>query len=137
MTLLFIRSMSTLGLLAGWARTAAAQTIHTIELTTDRENEVYKFTPASIAAKAGDVVVFKVVNGAPHSVVFESKGLSNAAKTALNGALERRSGELTSPTLTKNKTEYKFVLPKLPTGTYKYFCLPHRAYDMRGEIVVE
>ena len=24
------------------------------------------------------------------------------------------------------------VVPALPPGSYEFFCLPHRAYDMRG-----
>jgi len=28
------------------------------------------------------------------------------------------------------------VVPPLPPGTYQYFCLPHRAYDERGELRV-
>jgi plastocyanin len=29
------------------------------------------------------------------------------------------------------------VVPALPAGTYRYFCLPHRAYDMRGQVTVK
>jgi plastocyanin len=24
----------------------------------------------------------------------------------------------------------------VPNGTYRFYCLPHRAYDMRGELTV-
>jgi plastocyanin len=29
------------------------------------------------------------------------------------------------------------VVPQVPPGTYPFFCLPHRAYDMRGELRIE
>jgi len=29
------------------------------------------------------------------------------------------------------------VVPQIPAGTYQYYCLPHRAYDMRGAITIE
>jgi plastocyanin len=28
------------------------------------------------------------------------------------------------------------VVPHLPPGHYGFFCTPHRAYDMRGELIV-
>ena len=29
------------------------------------------------------------------------------------------------------------VVPQLPAGSYRFFCLPHRAYDMRGELRIK
>jgi plastocyanin len=82
------------------------------------------------------VLVFRTVSGAPHSVVFEAGGLSDQAHEALNSAMPRRSGDLSSPLLTKNGAEYRVRVPALPNGTYRFFCLPHRAYDMRGQLTV-
>lgn len=115
---------------------AQGRKTHVVELEADREKEIYRFSPAQLNARAGDVVVFRAKSGAPHSVVFEGEELSPEAQTALSQALGRRQGELSSPMLTKNGAEYKMVLPKLPAGTYSYFCLPHRAYDERGTLVV-
>jgi plastocyanin len=78
-----------------------------------------------------------VVSGAPHSVVFEGGGLSSQARGALNAALERRAGDLSSPLLTSNGLEYRLVVPSLDPGSYPFYCLPHRAYDMRGELQVK
>jgi plastocyanin len=115
---------------------AAAQDTHEVRLEADAKRSEYRFSPASVKVRSGDVVVFKLVNGAPHSVVFEGQGLSPTARAALNGALKRRSADLSSPLLTENGSEYRMTVPQLPAGTYRYFCLPHRAYDMRGELVV-
>ena len=33
--------------------------------------------------------------------------------------------------------DYRVVVPQVPPGTYAYYCLPHRAYDMRGTITIK
>ncbi len=126
--------------LALWIVTAslgAAQTVHEIRMEVDPDQEEFSFSPASVTARPGDALLFKVVNGAPHSIVFEAAGLSGAARQALNAALTRRSADLTSPLLTDNGSEYRLTIPALPAGTYRFFCLPHRAYDERGEFRIQ
>ncbi len=123
------------GSLALGAGSAAAQEVHEIQMVADGKGE-FRFVPASVSARRGDVLLFKAVSGAPHSVVFEGKGLTAQAREKLNAALPRRSGDLSSPLLTED-SEYRFVVPPgIPAGTYRFFCLPHRAYDMRGEVTV-
>jgi len=131
------RALLTAATLVGNTVILHAQKTHEIRLEANREKEIYRFTPSQVTVSPGDVIVFKVVSGAPHGIVFEGKGLSPAARNALSTAIGAKSGELASPMLTKNGAEYRLVLPKLPVGTYAYFCLPHRAYDMRGEIIVK
>ncbi|MEZ0336274.1 MAG: plastocyanin/azurin family copper-binding protein [Gemmatimonadales bacterium] len=114
-----------------------AQASHEVRLEVDTDKGEYTFTPATVTARAGDVVVFKLVNGAPHSIVFEAKGLSPRAREALNAAMPHRSADLSSPLLTENGAEYRITVPALPAGAYPFFCLPHRAYDMRGELRVK
>jgi plastocyanin len=114
-----------------------AQDTHLVRLEVDAGKDEYAFTPATVDARAGDVIVFKLVNGAPHSVVFEAKGLTPRAREALNAAMPRRSADLSSPLLTENGAEYRITVPALPAGNYSFFCLPHRAYDMRGVLRVK
>jgi plastocyanin len=118
------------------AGNAAAQEIHEIRLEVNEKRSEYAFVPAEISARPGDVLVFRAESGAPHSVVFEGGGLGGPAHDALNAAMPRRSGDLSSPLLTKNGAEYQVTVPSLPKGTYRFFCLPHRAYDMRGSLIV-
>ena len=125
------------GVTAGVVRLAAAQATHEIRMEVDEKQGEYRFVPARVSAKPGDVLVFRTVSGAPHSVVFEAGGLSPAAHEALNGAMARRSADLSSPLLTRNGAEYRITVPALPKGSYAFFCLPHRAYDMRGELTVK
>jgi len=115
---------------------AAAQEVHEIRMVAEGKGE-FRFVPASVSARRGDVLLFKALRGAPHSVVFEAKELSAQARERLNAALPRRAGDLSSPLLTEG-SEYRIVVPQgLAAGTYRFYCLPHRAYDMRGELSVK
>ena len=122
---------------ASLASRGSAQATHVVRLVTDPEKKEYRFDPAVVIVKPNDVVLFRVVSGAPHSVVFEGTGLSSQARGALNAALVRRAGDLSSPLLTSSGTEYRLVVPSLNPGSYPFYCLPHRAYDMRGELQVQ
>jgi len=124
-------------LIVGMAATGAAQTEREIRLQVNPEREQYRFVPARTVARSGDVLVFKVVSGAPHSIVFDAAGLSPEAHDALNAALPRRTADLSSPLLTTDGAEYRMILPPLPKGTYRFYCLPHRAYDMHGELRIQ
>jgi plastocyanin len=125
-----------LGLFGAAASVSVAQTVHEVRLEVNAKDEQYTFKPSNVTARPGDVLLFRVANGAPHSVVFEPAGLTPAARAALNGAMPGRSADLSSPLLTENDSEYRMVVPQLAPGTYRFFCLPHRAYDMRGELRV-
>jgi plastocyanin len=123
------------GLLALGVGRAAAQEVHEIRMVAEGKGE-FRFVPGSVSARRGDVLLFRAVSGAPHSVVFEGKGLTDQTREKLNTALPRRAGDLSSPLLTE-ASEYRVVVPHgLAAGTYRFFCLPHRAYDMRGEVTV-
>ena len=114
----------------------SAQQLHEIHLVADPDGESYRFEPASVEAKPGDLLQFRVMSGAPHSVVFEGAGMSESVHQAWNGALTRRAGDLSGPVLGRDGATYRVVVPSVPPGTYRYFCLPHRAYDERGQVVV-
>ncbi len=122
--------------LLSWPGLAQAQKIREIRLEANTERDTYRFNPDQVTARAGDVLVFRAVRGVPHSVVFESARLSDQAHEALNGAMSRRAGDLSSPLLTVPGSEYRVVVPQLAPATYQFFCLPHRAYDMRGQLRV-
>ena len=128
------RSMWSCLALVAWPVAAQAQRVHEVRLEANSDRETYRFNPDRVTARPGDVVVFKAVSGMPHSIVFETAGLSEQAHEALNGAMNRRAGDLSSPLLTLQGAEYRVVIPQIAPGTYQFFCLPHRAYDMRGQL---
>jgi plastocyanin len=116
---------------------AAAQATHVVRLVANPASDVYRFEPAQVAARPGEVLVFQVVSGAPHSVVYEGEGMSPGVRGAFNSAMPNRSGDLSSPLLTTSGAEYRMVVPQVPAGSYSFYCLPHRAYDMRGALTIK
>lgn len=125
-----------LGLLVSLPAVAQAQRVHEVRLEANPAKEIFRFTPARVTARPGDIILFRAVSGTPHSIVFEGGKLSGSAREALNGAMTRRSGDLSSPLLTPDGAEYRVTVPALAPGTYEFFCLPHRAYDERGVLQI-
>lgn len=123
-------------MLAALTGTSHAQGVHEIRLEANPDRDVYRFVPANVSARPGDVLLFRTVSGTPHSIVFEGTNLSAPVHEALNGAMSRRAGDLSSPLLSPDGAEYRVVVPAIPPGRYGFFCLPHRAYDMRGTLQV-
>lgn len=119
------------------AAQAAGPATHEVRLIADAAKDEYRFEPSTVKARAGDVIVFRVTSGAPHSVVFEGEGMSPGVRGSFNAAMPNRSGDLSSPLLTAAGKEYRIVVPQVPAGAYQFYCLPHRAYDMRGSIQIE
>lgn len=115
---------------------AVGQSTHVIRLEVDADRDVHRFVPARITAKPGDLLVFRVSSGAPHALAFEAAGLSAAARALLQAALPDRSSDLQGPVLAENGIEYRVTVPRLPAGTYRFYSTPHRAYEMRGELIV-
>ena len=119
------------------AGAATAQATHVVLLIADAAKDQYRFEPAALVVRPNDLVVFRIASGGPHSVVFEGAGLSPGVRGALNSAMPSRSGDLSSPLLTSPGAEYRIVVPQVPPGKYPFYCLPHRAYDMRGELTIK
>jgi plastocyanin len=131
-----VAAVTALCLAIASASSASAQELHEIHLIAEPAQESYRFEPSSTKAKPGDLLQFRVMSGAPHSVVFERAGLSESVHQAWNAALTRRAGDLSGPLLGRNGMTYRVIVPAVPAGTYRFFCLTHRAYDERGEVVV-
>jgi plastocyanin len=125
---------ATVGLVA--TEPAIGQQTHVVRLIANVSKDEYRFEPAAVTVRPNDVVVFRVTSGAPHSIVFEAGGLSADVREAFNAAMPDRAAELSSPLLTGTGTEYRVLVPRVPAGTYPFYCLPHRAYDMRGTMTI-
>jgi plastocyanin len=129
-------ALAGLALVAGSREPLRAQATHVVRLVANAKDDIYRFEPANVVARPGDALVFRVVSGAPHSVVFEGEGLSPGVRGAFNTAMPNRSGDLSSPLFTAAGADYRMVVPQVPSGTYSFYCLPHRAYDMRGSLTI-
>jgi plastocyanin len=121
-------------LLLGKPDRAAAQEVHEIRMVSSGKGE-FRFEPARVTARRGDVLLFRAVSGGPHSVVFDGEGVSAPDHERLNAAMPRRAGELSSPLLTDG-SDYRIVVPAVTAASYGFFCLPHKAYDMKGQVTV-
>ncbi len=131
-----LRSITVAAGLLALASPAVAQEVHEVRMVSSGKGE-FRFAPASVKARRGDVLLFRSASGGPHSVVFDAKGVSGPDRERLNEAMPRRAGELSSPLLTDG-AEYRVVVPAgLTAGSYRFYCLPHKAYDMRGELTVQ
>jgi plastocyanin len=122
-------------LLAG-ATPLAAQARHLVHVNGDAARDEYSYAPATVTAKPGDVIVFRIDGDGRHAISFE-KNIPAAARDALNSGMPNRVGDLSGPLLAKGK-EYVVTLPaSMPAGRYRFFCLPHRAYDEVGWLEVK
>jgi plastocyanin len=126
--------------LVPWLALAAApqlgaQTVHEIRLEHDAVKQEYRFNPAAVTARAGDVLVFKVTGGGDHGIAFED-AMSPGSRAALSAAMPRRVADLSGPLLGP-RSEYRITLPALAAGTYRFYCLPHRAYDEVGTLTIK
>ena len=129
--------LAALLLLVGKVPGITAQTVHEIEIIGDRERDRYRFSPARVVVQPGDIVRFTVRSGAPHSVVFDSTGLSARDRSALDAAITDRMSLLSGPLLTADDQVFEIRVPRLTAGSYRFYCLPHRAYRAEGELRIE
>lgn len=90
-----------------------------------------------LEVRPGDTLVFEVKGGAPHALGMSPAGMSPATRAAWNGALPQRVGDLRGPLLHQGDS-YHIVVPRgLAAGTYRIFCLAHRAYDEAIELEIQ
>lgn len=108
---------------------AAAAAVHEVRLEDGR------FVPATVSARAGDMVRFVNAQDMLHNVQFEADSISASAREQLNGAMPGKIGPLTTPMFLKQGDVFELVLPALPPGRYPFLCSPHWG-TMRGALEV-
>ena len=113
---------------------AAAGTAHDVNMVL--EGSEYKFVPASLTIKTGDVVRFHDVSGGPHNVQFYPDSIPANAAAALDAGMPDKMSPLASPIVETGGT-YTVNFANAPAGEYKYFCLPHQALGMKAQITVQ
>ncbi|ERT07823.1 plastocyanin [Lyngbya aestuarii BL J] len=101
----------------------------TYEVKMGANNGMLAFEPSTIKAKPGDTIDFVNNKLPPHNVVFDkSKSPSSEIASKLS-----HEGLLYSP-----GQDFKVTIPEdAPTGSYEFYCQPHRGAGMVGKIVVE
>lgn len=93
------------------------------------EGSDYYFDPIGLLVESGATITFEIDSGS-HSATAYKKGNGQASVTRIpDGAEAFDSGILSEQGAT---FEHTFET----TGTYDYFCTPHKSLDMVGRIVV-
>lgn len=129
------RWMLILGLAAAVTPGLAAQTVVRVRLV-QAGPEAFRFDPARITVRPGDVIEFSVASGGPYVVGFEPQDLTGPARERLQAAIPEPSAPLRSPVLAGPGAHFRLVLPELPKGKYRFASLTHLAYRMTGVLTV-
>lgn len=110
-------------------------TIHEVKMIGDAKG--YRFEPANLTVKAGDGVKFTMVTGGPHNVAFDPATIPVDVQGQLDANISEKMGQLSSA-LKMNAGESVMVsFANIKVGKYPYFCTPHLALGMKGEITVQ
>jgi plastocyanin len=101
------------------------------------EGSTYKYDPAELTIKAGDVINFHNKSGGPHNVSFWADSIPGGAADVLKGSMPDQMAPLEGPLLTEQDAVYKVSFAGAPKGDYKFYCLPHLALGMHGKVSVQ
>ncbi|WP_255199011.1 plastocyanin/azurin family copper-binding protein [Halorarius litoreus] len=93
------------------------------------EGGEYYFDPIGLFVEPGETVTFKIKSGS-HSATAYKQGKSSASVTRIPEGAEAFNSE----TLSEQGATYEHTFET--TGTYDYFCIPHKSLGMVGRIVV-
>ncbi|MFC4451975.1 plastocyanin/azurin family copper-binding protein [Halorussus aquaticus] len=93
------------------------------------EGSEYYFDPIGLFVESGETVTFEIQSGS-HSATAYKKGTSSASVTRIPEGAEAFNSEI----LSEQGATYEHTFET--TGTYDYFCIPHKTLGMVGRIVV-
>ena len=106
-----------------WNLPASAET-YTVKMGGD--NGLLVFEPRNLTVKAGDTVTWVNNKSYPHNFVFDKSKTAPEIVKLSHNQLSMKPGE-----------ENSIVIPTdLATGSYEYYCEPHRGAGMAGKITV-
>jgi plastocyanin len=120
---------------AAAAAPAATGATHDVKMVLDGKD--YKFDPAALTIKAGDVVRFHNTSGGPHNVSFWPDSIPAGANTVLDANMKDRMAPLSGPMLVDPDAVYEVSFAGAPAGVYHLYCVPHLAFKMHGVITVQ
>jgi plastocyanin len=107
----------------------------TIEMVGDAKG--YRFEPSAVTIHVGDVVRFVNKIGGPHNVTFWPDSIPGGTQQKLQGNMSGTTGPLTSPLLINSGDAATVSFAGVAPGTYKFYCMPHLALGMKGQIIVQ
>jgi plastocyanin len=95
------------------------------------------FEPATLTIKPGTTVRFINVSGGPHNIAFFADSIPKGGAEALKKGMANAMSDLTGPFLTQPNEKYDISFAGAPAGTYKGYCMPHVAFNMKITIKVQ
>lgn len=113
--------------MAAW-RPAAADVGQVVVVRMLDDGGSYRYEPAEITVKRGDIVRFEQAGAMPHNVEF-------VRNTAPDGA-DLDGAWMGSFLIEKGETYDVVVDEKFIDGTFDYLCSPHATMGMKGKITV-
>ncbi|MBA2627899.1 MAG: cupredoxin domain-containing protein [Gemmatimonadales bacterium] len=114
--------------------TATAGATHDVDMV--MEGTQPKFVPASVTVKAGDVIRFHNKSGAPHNVNFWPDSIPSNAASAIS--ITPNTSALDSEMIMEQDGVITVTLNNsAPAGTYKFYCMPHLAMGMKGQLTIQ
>jgi plastocyanin len=122
----------------GAAAPAAGGTSHDVKMVL--EGTTYKFVPNKLTIKAGDVIKFTSASGGPHNVQFYPDSIPANVPgpiKALAVAPPEKGGNIVSESMKMDGESLDVSFAGAPPGVYKFFCAPHHALGMTGEVTVQ
>ena len=117
------------------AAPAAGGATHDVNMVL--EGSSYKYVPEQLTIKAGDQVRFHNVSGGPHNVSFWADSIPSGAADPLKAGMPDQMAPLEGQLLTEPNAVYTVNFANVPTGEYKYYCLPHLALGMKAKLTVQ
>jgi plastocyanin len=120
---------------AAAAPAATTGKTHDVNMVLDGSN--YKYDPSSLVINAGDVVRFHNKSGGPHNISFYPDSVPAGGADVLKQQMPNQMAPLEGPLLTDPDATYEISFAGAPKGVYKFFCLPHVALNMKGNLTVQ
>jgi plastocyanin len=120
------------------AAPAAGGTTHDVDMVLD--GSAYKYVPAKLTIKTGDVVRFHSKSGGAHNVQFYPDSIPAnvpAPIKALAAPPPEKGGSIVSESMKTEGETFDLPFTGAPAGEYKMFCAPHHALGMKGQITVQ
>lgn len=117
------------------AAPTAARQIHNVNMVLDGSS--FKYVPDALVIRVGDVVRFRNKSGGPHNVAFWQDSIPRGAVGPLEAGMASQTASLEGPLLIDVGTVYEVNFARAPKGVYNFYCTPHVALGMRGNITVE
>jgi plastocyanin len=116
------------------AAPAATGTTHNVDMVL--ADGQYRFVPAELTVKAGDVIQYHNRSGGPHNVAFWADSIPAGGAEAIQ--IVDQMAPLTSQMVVEQDAVITVnVAASAPTGEYRFTCQPHSAMGMHGKVTVQ